>query len=157
MLYDYGTLAFATDLLTIAAQVPGALKVGGNTGKVNSFAGVDVGNLTGNLPIWVRKFCFEYTNKSSPLYLTGGLFTTIGLLTDPSALVCFLYQFLGSVVPGLLRSRGGLLGDTLGAVLGLIKTLVTDRLLTLIDPNCPKIGVWDDALLTRFPGSNIGK
>ena len=81
---------------------------------------------------------------------------TLDILANPPALVCYLYQFLGSVVPGLLRSRGGLLGDTLGAALGLIK-IVTDQLLTLIDPNCPRIGVWDDALLGRFPGSNIGK
>ena len=59
MLYDYGTLAFATDLLAIAAQVPGALKVGGNTGKVNTFTGVDVGNLTGNLLLRKRGlWCF---------------------------------------------------------------------------------------------------
>ena len=60
------------------------------------------------------------------------------------------------MVPNFLRERGGLLGDTLGVALGLIKT-VTDRLFPLIDPNCRRIGVWDDALFDRFPGSNVGK
>ena len=51
VLYDYGLLAFSIDLVTVASKVPGTLKIGGNTGTVNSFTGVDLGNLTGNYSI----------------------------------------------------------------------------------------------------------
>lgn len=47
----------------LAGQVPGALKVGGNTGKVNSFAGVDLGNLTGIYIIGLLEPEYSITNN----------------------------------------------------------------------------------------------
>ena len=46
---EYSAASFATDLVQMAAVVPEALSVGGNTGKVNPFTGVDLGNITGGV------------------------------------------------------------------------------------------------------------
>ena len=78
----------------MAAVVPSALSVGGNTGTVNSFTGVDVGNIT------------------------GGIYQSADL-TDPKKLVCFLYQTTLAIVPDFLRSEA--LGDVLGSALGLLQ------------------------------------
>ena len=93
---------------------------------------------------------------SDLFHSTGGVYKTADLVKSPQALSCFIYQFMSSVVPGLLRKRGGLLGDLLGDALGLVKNLITALLGPLIDPACPRIGVWDDAVLGKFPGSKIG-
>lgn len=84
----------------------------------------------------------------------GGLLNTLDLITSPQALTCYLYQFLSSVVPSLLREQGGLLGNVLGSALGLIRSLITEE---LVDPNCPKLGLWNDAVLGRFPGAGMGR
>ncbi|KAI5803968.1 hypothetical protein DFH27DRAFT_388292 [Peziza echinospora] len=125
VLYDYGLLAFSLDLVAIALKVPGALKIGGNTGTVNSFTGIDLGNLT------------------------GGLFNTIDLLTDPKKLICFLLQLLSVALPGILR-KDGLLGGLLKPALDLITKLIT---VPLLDPTCPRLGIWDDDILHQFPGA----
>jgi hypothetical protein len=85
------------DLLEMAAANPHILKVGGNTGTVNSFAGVDLGNLT------------------------GGVYHLTDLL-DPEKLGCFLYQVLVAIIPDILN--GGLLGGVLNIVSDLLNTIL---------------------------------
>lgn len=92
---DYGTALFAADFLALATRNPGLLKLGGNTGKVNSFAGVDVGAIT------------------------GGVYNVLDLLA-PDKLVCFLFQLLQTAVPDMLQ--GGLLGGLLNIALRLLTT-----------------------------------
>lgn len=58
-----------------AAAYPATSAVGGNTGKVNSFAGVDVGDLT------------------------GGAFNSYAELSDPANLGCFLSQNIQAEAP----------------------------------------------------------
>lgn len=55
-------------LLNAASTNPHLLSVGGNAGKVNTFTGVDVGDLT------------------------GGVFHASELLNDPQALSCYIFQ-----------------------------------------------------------------
>jgi hypothetical protein len=98
LLNGYGNVEFAVDLIKMAMVNPGILKVGGNTGKVNSFVGVDLGDLT------------------------GGVYKGIDLL-NPDKLVCFMFRLLLAVVPDLLQ--GGLLGGILNVGLNLLtSTLV---------------------------------
>jgi hypothetical protein len=73
--------------------VPEAVLVGGNTGTINSFTGVDLGNIT------------------------GGAYNTFDLL-NPKKFSCFFYQLILAVVPVVLRSR--LPGDVLGSALNLL-------------------------------------
>ena len=92
---EYSPANFAVDLLQFAAAAPQAVSVGGNTGTVSSFTGVDLGDIT------------------------GGAYHTSDLL-DPTKFVCFFYQFTLAVVPDFLRSEA--LGSALGAALGLLSS-----------------------------------
>ena len=46
-LIEYTPTSFALDLVQMATVVPEAVSMGGNTGTVNSFTGVDLGDITG--------------------------------------------------------------------------------------------------------------
>lgn len=93
----YSPASFAIDFAQVAAAVPEAASVGGNTGQVNSFAGVDLGDIT------------------------GGAYHTSDLL-DPKKFVCFFYQLTLAVVPDFLRSEA--LGTSLAAALKLLHSQV---------------------------------
>ncbi|KAL8639495.1 MAG: hypothetical protein Q9228_003484 [Teloschistes exilis] len=90
---EYSPESFAQDLVQIVAVVPEAASVGGNTGTVNSFAGADLGNIT------------------------GGAYQTSDL-TNPQKFVCYFYQITLALVPDFLRSRA--LGSLLGGALNLL-------------------------------------
>ncbi len=90
---EYNGVNLAQDLITIWQEAPESLTVGGNTGQVNSFKGVDLSDLTGSA------------------YRTSDLL-------DPTKLTCFLYQIMLAVVPDVLRSE--LLGNVLTTALGLV-------------------------------------
>ncbi|QRV90120.1 peroxidase family 2 domain protein [Ceratobasidium sp. AG-Ba] len=74
---DYGVVPFVLDILRIAEQVPEILKIGGNTGKVNSFVGVDIANIT------------------------GGVYNLQNLL-EGNNLACFVYQTFQMDAPDIL-------------------------------------------------------
>ena len=95
---EYSPASFAQDLLKVAAVVPEAVSVGGNTGTVNSFTGVDLGDIT------------------------GGAYHTSDL-TDPTKFVCFFYQLTLALVPDFLRSES--LGDALGGALSLLQNQIS--------------------------------
>lgn len=77
-----------TDILVSTAQnclaYPSNCAIGGNTGTVNSFSGVDLGDIS------------------------GGLVTSAEDLTDPERLGCFLSQAVQADVPSFLDSVGAL-------------------------------------------------
>jgi len=76
---DYSIPKFLVDVLEHAAYYPPLLSFGGNTGKVNSFSGVDISDLT------------------------GGVFRTADLL-DPAKLQCFALQIIQPLAPDFLGS-----------------------------------------------------
>jgi hypothetical protein len=65
------------------AAYPKTSGVGGNTGKVNSFAGIDVGDLS------------------------GGAFTSFSQLSDPEKLGCFIQQNLNAESPSFASKLFG--------------------------------------------------
>jgi hypothetical protein len=85
---DYSIPVFSLDAVAIQLAVPDRVAVGGNTGTPNSFAGVDLGDLT------------------------GGVYNSATLLQGNN-LVCFGYQTLLTAVPDILK---GLLGDVTSAL-----------------------------------------
>ena len=93
----YSPVNFAVDFAQMAIQVPEAATVGGNTGTVNSFAGVDLGDIT------------------------GGIYHTSDLL-DPQKFVCYFYQLALALVPDFLRSYA--LGAVLGSALSLLQNQI---------------------------------
>jgi hypothetical protein len=76
---------FQIDLLAAALKYPQFLSVGGNTGKVNTFTGLDLSSLT------------------------GGVYNAQTLLRGDN-LMCFAFQAAQQGAPDLLK---GLLGSTL--------------------------------------------
>lgn len=73
---EYTIPFFLTDVLAAAAQYPQFLDIGGNTGKVDTFTGVDIQDLT------------------------GGIFNGATLLQDNN-LECFVFQLLVQAGPDL--------------------------------------------------------
>jgi hypothetical protein len=93
---EYTIPFFQQDFLEEATKYPKFLDVGGNTGKVNTFTGVDINNLT------------------------GGVYNTQTLLQGNN-LMCFAYQFAqqgqSDLINNLLATVAG--GATLKALLAL--------------------------------------
>lgn len=81
---EYTIPYFNTDLIAAALQYPQFLSVGGNTGKVDSFAGVDISDLTSgvynaqNLAQGDNAACFafQFSQKAAPDLLKG-LFSSV--------------------------------------------------------------------------------
>ncbi|UZJ55931.1 hypothetical protein CBS101457_005251 [Exobasidium rhododendri] len=94
----FGLDDIALTLLHAASIDPSLISVGGNAGKVNTFTGLDAGNLT------------------------GGAFNTAQLLQDPQAFACYLYQIgIEELVPTQLN----LLYKETGQVLNFISENLT--------------------------------
>ncbi|KAI7579918.1 hypothetical protein KC346_g19072, partial [Hortaea werneckii] len=95
-----------SDILISTAQqcasYPSACQVGGNTGEVNSFSGVNVGDLS------------------------GGLINSVEDLSDPARMGCFIRQALQADVPSFLDKVFN--GATLNTLLGLVDTMLTPAL-----------------------------
>ncbi|CAE6518622.1 unnamed protein product [Rhizoctonia solani] len=106
---DYILPLFDLDLVAAGLKYPQFLSVGGNTGNVNSFAGVNLGNIT------------------------GGVYNTVNLLQGNN-LVCFGFQAAQQAIPDVLK---GVLGD-LTAALGLWTTKITPILSGLSCPELTK-------------------
>lgn len=94
------------DILISTAQqctsYPSACEVGGNTGEVNSFAGINVGDLS------------------------GGMINAVEDLSDPQRMGCFIRQSLQAHVPSFLESV--FTGVALRTVLGLVDTMLVPAL-----------------------------
>lgn len=77
--HPYTAQAVIEDVLLGYAAYPETLKIGGNTGKVNSFAGLDISDLT------------------------GGAYNLDQMLKDPSTFMCFLDVFNLQFIPYFLK------------------------------------------------------
>lgn len=118
-------------LLNAASIDPSLLSVGGNTGKVNSFAGVDAGDIT------------------------GGAVHTADLLNDPQALACFLYQAgIEEVVPTQVQALYKTAAPALDFIGKNIKPLF-QNLATAGGNPCSKYATTAVQSYSKFPGSKI--
>ena len=97
---EYTIPYLITDILAYAAQFPEILNVGGNTGTVNSFTGVDIGSLTGGV----------YNAQT---------------LTQGNNLQCFIYQFLAQASPDLLNGVWVDPTSALGKLDGILSSLTS--------------------------------
>lgn len=89
--YPYDTDYYAADLVNAAALHPKFLNIGGNTGKVNTFTGVDVTDLS------------------------GGLYNAQTLAQGNNA-ACFGYQFAAQAKPDVALAALNKLDDALGTI-----------------------------------------
>lgn len=107
---EYGLVPFALDLNIAALEHLEFLSVGGNTGTVNSFTGVDLKNLTGGV--------FDVTT-----------------LAEGNNAICFAFQVAQQAAPDILK---GLLSNTASA-LGQLNAAVTAALSGLSCPQLKSI------------------
>ncbi|KAG8681997.1 hypothetical protein FRC08_015256 [Ceratobasidium sp. 394] len=106
---DYSIPLYALDLLYAGVKHPEFLSIGGNTGTVNSFAGVNLGDIT------------------------GGVYNSVNLLQGNN-LICFAFQAAQQAIPDVLK---GILGD-LTSALGLWAAKIAPILGTLGCPELTK-------------------
>ena len=130
----------------MAAVVPEAVSVGGNTGEVNTFTGVDLGNIT------------------------GGAYQTSDL-TNPTKFVCYFYELTLAITPDFLRSEA--LGSALAGALNLLQTKISPLVdpscakigkLTHqgsmdegFDILICNLANYNDAFAAEFPGAAVGQ
>lgn len=121
---------------------PGQVSVGGNTGTVNSFTGVDLGNL-------VRTFELIRLSEMHIADIigvqTGGVFNAQTLLQGNN-LACFLFRATRQAIPGQLS---GVINN-IGA---LVQWFVNELEPITSDLNCPELSVFRKEALAPFPGA----
>ncbi|KAJ5545096.1 hypothetical protein N7535_006517 [Penicillium sp. DV-2018c] len=126
---DYGLIQLNLDTVGFIAKYPQLGSIGGNLGKVNSFAGIDLGNVT------------------------GGVLNLAGLLKDNN-LLCFVTEVLKFASPNAL---GGIY-STLAKPLEFVTNILRVPLLDLACPAFKDLQMggkplWE-ALKDDFPGAS---
>jgi hypothetical protein len=124
-----------TDIVVSTAQqcasYPSNCQVGGNTGQVNSFSGVNVGDIT------------------------GGLVNSVQDLSDPRRMGCFIGQAIQADVPSFLDNAFN--GVLLSQVMALIPTVLNPVLTTLTANlgGCPNLPAGKSVLQygAKYPGA----
>jgi len=126
---DYGLVQLNLDLVEWFMKYPILASIGGNLGKVDNFAGLDLEDIT------------------------GGVLNATSLL-EGNNLVCFVLEVVKTFTPNSLSS----LFKTLEAPLKLVNVAVLDPLLDLSCPAFKDMALDGTDLLTgllnRYPGAN---
>lgn len=104
------------------------MSVGGNLGRVNSFTGVNLGDLT------------------------GGAFRGPELLQGNN-LICFALQAMRFATPDLVTGPGGLLTGLLSPVVAAVNNLASLASDLLGGLSCPPLRTFDKTVFDRFPGA----
>ncbi|EGP89784.1 uncharacterized protein MYCGRDRAFT_90507 [Zymoseptoria tritici IPO323] len=119
---EYSIPFLQADTALAAQKYPKFLNVGGNTGKVNTFTGVDASDIS------------------------GGVYNTRTLGEGNNAM-CFATQFLAQAMPDMIKCSG-VLNDVLGAMSQFTQSL-NGAFGAL---NCPQIEKLDKSQFDQFPG-----
>lgn len=125
---DYSLVDLVADVISFGTQYPELLSVGGNTGSVNSFTGIDISNLT------------------------GGVFNAETLLEDNN-LLCFVFEVVKWVTPSMLSG----LFATVAGPLSMITDALSVPLLNLSCPALEDVEMgganWLEGIEALFPGA----
>jgi hypothetical protein len=98
---EYTIPFFDTDLTSAAFQYPQFLSVGGNTGEVNTFTGVDISDLTGGV----------YNSQN---------------LADGDNAMCFAFQFAQQAAPDLLKGLFSIITGPLSQLNSALASVFTE-------------------------------
>ncbi|RDW60684.1 hypothetical protein BP6252_12067 [Coleophoma cylindrospora] len=125
---DYGLVDLNVDVINFGTQYPELLSIGGNTGTVNSFTGIDIANLT------------------------GGVFNAETLL-EGNNLLCFAFEVAKFVTPSMLSG----LFTTISGPLSMITDALDAPLLNLACPALKDISMggksWVQGIEALYPGA----
>ncbi|KAI4717666.1 Cloroperoxidase [Aureobasidium sp. EXF-10727] len=126
---DYGLVELNLDLVAWFLKYPVLASIGGNLGTIDSFAGVDLEDIT------------------------GGVLNAVSLLEDNN-LVCFVLEIVKTFSPNSLSS----LFKTLAAPLKLVNDAILDPLLSLNCPAFKDMAMDGTDLLSgllgKYPGAS---
>lgn len=127
---DYGLVSLNLDLLDWILQYPQLASIGGNVGSVNSFVGVDLGNVTGGI-------------------------LNAGNLLQGNNLLCFVFEVLKTVSPNSLST----LYTIIEVPLQLLLDTLGSTLLSLTCPAFADLKVGgntlEEVLTQTYPGANL--
>jgi hypothetical protein len=125
---DYGLISLNVDLLYLFARHPKLMSIGGNTGTVNTFTGVDFADLVGGV-------------------------ANVPTLLEGNNLICFLLEIVKTVAPNILSS----IFKTLEGPLDFLSTVLTAPLLDLACPAFDELTTGGtnilESLQTQLPGA----
>lgn len=128
---DYGLISLNVDLLYLFAQHPELMSIGGNTGEVNTFTGVDFADLLGGV-------------------------ANVPRLLEGNNLICFLLEIVKTIAPNMLSS----LFKTLEGPLDFLTSILAAPLLDLACPAYAELTEGGtDVLATlaeKLPGARNG-
>lgn len=119
---EYSIPFLQADTALAFLKYPKFLNVGGNTGKVNTFTGVDASDLT------------------------GGVFNSATLMEGNNA-YCFASQFLAQAMPDMIKCSG-VFNDLTGAMSKFTQSL--GSAFSALD--CPQLKSIDKTQFDKFPG-----
>ncbi|TVY48236.1 Aromatic peroxygenase-like protein [Lachnellula occidentalis] len=119
---EYSIPFLTLDTVSAALKYPKFLSVGGNTGTVNSFVGVQPENITGGV----------YSAKT---------------LTQGNNLACFSMQFVAQAAPDLIKGSGVIsnVAGALSSLTGAVSTAISGL-------SCPQLTKIDQSQFAQFPG-----
>lgn len=124
---DYSLVEFNLDVVALILKYPELASIGGNLGDVDSFAGVDVGNIT------------------------GGVLNALSL-QDGNNVICLVLEIVRAFVPKTLSKLFSIIEVPLKLVDDLVAPIVS-----LSCPVFPDLTLDDtnlyDGLLGKFPGA----
>ncbi|KAK5625313.1 hypothetical protein RRF57_001029 [Xylaria bambusicola] len=126
---DYDLNSYNLDLVAWVTKHPILLSIGGNLGEVNSFAGIDIGNITGGI-------------------------MNVAKLLEGNNLICFALTVLKTFVPSSLTAS---IFATLEPLLNFLDDILLHPLLDLSCPVFADLSLggtdlWS-GLLDRYPGA----
>ena len=98
---DYSLVSLNLDLVSWFLQYPRLTSIGGNTGSVNTFTPLDLGNITSGL-------------------------LNAGTLLEGNNLLCFALQVVKAFSPDSLSSIWATVGDVLNILTDILGTAITD-------------------------------
>ncbi|ORY68353.1 Chloroperoxidase [Pseudomassariella vexata] len=126
---DYGLGDTNIDLTSFLVQYPQLGAIGGNTGKVNTFAGINIEDITGGI-------------------------LNVATLLEGNNLICFVFEVVKTFAPNSLST----LFKTLTVPLKLINDAIADPLLDLTCPVFTDLTMGEtdllSGLLQTYPGAN---
>ncbi|KAL3420535.1 oxidase [Phlyctema vagabunda] len=127
---DYGLVALNLDLVAYCLKYPELASIGGNTGTVNSFTGIDLADLT------------------------GGVFN-LSTLLEGNNLLCFVFEALKFITPNSLSGLFATLDVPLKMVLDAISVPLLDLACPAFDDL--KIGGkdWTEGIVELYPGAKM--
>ena len=142
---------FMSDFATLVQQHPELLSFGGNIGTVNSFTGLDIGNLTVRFSSSSSLTFPQNQNlpaTHSKKKKQGGLYNAATLLQGNN-LACFLFQSVAVAAPDLIRDTG-VIADVVDAIAQINNAVAK----ALSGMGCPQLSQYDynDTQLSKYPG-----